>query len=71
MVDQETEESLLKEYFADHDFREVINSNIGSDQKNMVDIKNHQLMLSKVFQSQGSYEGFFNYTGIRLLRSSP
>lgn len=60
----ETEEALLKEYFYEDDINtEMIDQEIGSDHKNLIEIANHRLMLTKLFQSQGSYEGFFNYNG--------
>lgn len=42
---------------------ETIDSDIGAEHKNIMDITNHRLMLSKLFQSQGSFEGFFNMRG--------
>lgn len=39
----------------------MIDSTLGLEQKNVIDLNNHDLMLTKLFQSQGQYEGFFNY----------
>lgn len=39
----------------------MIKSDIGMEHKNIINIENRDLMLSKLFQSQGMYEGFFNY----------
>lgn len=41
--------------------QEMIQSDIGIEHKNLINIENRDLMLSKLFQSQGQYEGFFNY----------
>ena len=41
----------------------MIDSSIGQEHKNLMEINNHKLMLTKLFHSQGSYEGFFNYNG--------
>ena len=41
----------------------MIDKEIGADHKNFINTNDSKLMLSKLFQSQGSYEGFFNYNG--------
>lgn len=41
----------------------MIDPNLWAEHKHLMDLKNHKLMLTKLFQSQGAYEGFFNYNG--------
>jgi len=43
---------MLKEYFYETDLnQEMIDSTIGAEHKSMIDISNHKLMLTKLFQS--------------------
>lgn len=63
----QNDEYLLKEYFWERDInKEMIDSEIGANHKNIVDLADHGLMLSKLFQSQGQYEGFFNYNDTQI-----
>lgn len=55
---------MIKQLYCDTDMQnEMIDSNLGINAKNVMDLSNHNLMLTKLFQSQGTFDGFFNYNG--------
>ena len=51
-ANEESEEALLKQYYYDEDINlEMIDSSIGQEHKNLMEINNHKLMLTKLFHS--------------------
>jgi hypothetical protein len=63
----DNEERLLKELYCDNDINtEMISSEIGGEHKHLIDLSNHNLMLTKLFHGQGFYDGFFNYSNQQI-----
>ena len=62
-VNSSQNEYMLKELFFEQKSSEFIDPMIGIERKNRMDLSDPQLMLTKLFQSQGQHEGFFNYNG--------
>lgn len=56
------QEQLLMQLFYDQDVdSEMIDSTVGIEFRDQLDTHNRGLMLSKVFQCQGQYQGYFSY----------